>query len=571
MIQFFRKHFSSSSLAILLLFTINLFFVFNILHTNLRDLNLWDESVYINTGRTFFSGTLTPFYRNPLLGIFYSLTYLPYSKSVFWLVQSATLGRILLFSLLWCSAYLVSRQTIKYASPLITVGFLLLFPVITDILNNPSDSLFAAMSGFACWQLLSFYNTQNVRNVFGASFFVGLSALSRNDGLISFAILVILILWLTLRFRSSWKWIPAVVIPFALIVGGYQLNYGLQTGHYAIGTKERSYVAFQQGQEIVYQKDPACKLKQIRCAVLQANQLYGSPEENNFSVLSAIANNPKAYAERVQAHLKAIPQLLFYAYGQRTSFLLLILALCGIYELIRKKEYHLLILLLTWMGYLAVYFLTFFRQGYMRTPFFIFFVLGAFGVQAIAYSLINKKEHKYWLVLLLALAFYGWFAGIQIIYFTAVIMFVVIALLGLVSTKDITYGYLAFLLAGLMLRPAFELPVYEMRGTISEEKAVLALAQALPENSAIASGAPGAVWMARMQPADVADYDYQNIQTPEELYQQFKKDKVAAIYVDSYMSNANEHIWKLIIPGVGTYYEKIYASEDHDIQVLLLK
>jgi hypothetical protein len=101
-----------------------------------------------------------------------------------------------------------------------------------------------------------------------------------------------------------------------------------------------------------------------------------------------------------------------------------------------------------------------------------------------------------------------------------------------------------------------------VRGEIPEEQGVLALVQNLPPGSQVASGAPGAIWMARME----------NLTTPEALYEQFKKDGVDAIYVDPSISNANREIWRLIIPGIGRFYENIYISPGGgNIQVFILK
>jgi hypothetical protein len=559
--------------AALLFIALNLFFVFNFLAVNLRDLNLWDESVYINTGKAMFEGTLPVFARNPLVGLLYALTYIPYQSSPFWLVQSATLGRIILFVLMWISAYLVGKELARYAHPLILPAFVLIFPIAVDILTNPSDALFAAMSGFTFWQVLQFYHTQRVRNIWGASLFISLAALSRNDGLVSFAILTVLVVWLAIRFKISWQWMPALILPFVLLIGGYQLLYGSRTGNYSLGTAERTYVAFQQGQELVYVKDPECRLKRIRCAVLQAEKLYGSGEENHYSIFRAIANNPQAYSKRLMAHVIDLPPLFFITYGQRTALFLLFFAMCGLAVLVRKKQYALLFLFLAWMGYLSVYFLTFFREGYIRTPFFLFFAFGAIGLQAVVENLANKKVTNILIILLTTLTLYGWFEGFQALYFTTIVLLIVFLFSRLFTGDGQTaYGLLLFFIAGLMLHPAFEPPIYKVRGEIPEEQGVLALVQNLPPGSQVASGAPGAIWMARMEPIDVADLDYENVTTPEALYEQFKKDGVDAIYVDHFISNVNREIWRLIIPGIGKYYDNIYTSlGGGDIQIYILK
>ena len=566
--------FTPAFIAALILFALNLFLVFNNLTPSFRDLNGWDESVYINTGKTLFEGTLPVFARNPLVGFLYAVTYIPYQTSPLWLVESATLGRIFLFFVIWLSAFLAGSKVAKHTSPLIIATFVLVFPVLTDILSNPSDSLFAAMSGFAFWQVLSFHGTQNIKHIWWASFFIGLAALSRNDGLVSYGILAVLVVWLAIRSKPAWQWIPALIIPFALIVGGYQLFYGMRTGNYSLGTTERSYVAFLQGQQLVYEKDPQCRFKRIRCAVFQAEKLYGSGEENNYSVLRAIANNPGAYSIRLLAHFRKLPKLFFYSYGQRTTFLLLFLALGGLVELIRKREYSLLALLIVWPAYLGVYFLTFFREGYLRTPFFIFFIFGAIGVQALAENLANLKEKRIWVIILTVTTLLALFTGIQALYFTTVLLLAAVLVIPLFkqADKQTTSGLLILLLVGIILRPAFDPPVRKTLGEEPEVQGILALVQNLPVGSQVASGAPGAIWMARMEPIDVADLDYGNVTTPELLYEQLKKDGVDAIYVDSYLANTNREIWRLMVPGIGKYYENIYLSPGGgNIQVFLLK
>jgi len=568
-----NSRFTPLFIAALIFFALNLFLIFNHLTPSFRDLNGWDESVYINSGRMLFEGSLPIFASNPLIGFLYAVTYIPYQTSPLWLVESATLGRIFLFFLIWLSAFLTGSKISKHASPLIIATFVLVFPIMTDILGNPSDSLFAAMSGFAFWQVLSFYETQKIKHVWWASFFIGLAALSRNDGLVSYVILAVLIIWLAIRFKSAWQWIPALVIPFALIVGGYQLFYGMKTGDYSLGTSQRSYVAFLQGQQLVYVKDPDCRFKRIRCAVFQADELYGSGEENNYSIFRAIANNPQAYSIRLLAHFKSLPKLFSYSYGQRTTFLLLFLALRGLVELIRKKEYSALVLLISWMAYLGVYFLTFFREGYLRTPFFIFFIFGAIGAQALAENLADRKENRIWIIILTVATLLAWFTGIQALYFTTILLLAAALIIPLFKqTSQTTSVLLILFLVGIILRPAFDPPVAKIINEEPEVQGILTLARSLPAGSQVASGAPGAVWMARMEPVDVSGLDYGNVKTPEALYEQLKKDGVKAIYVDSYLANANREIWYLIIPGIGKYYENIYLSPGGgNIQVFLLK
>lgn len=175
---------------LLLVFVFHLVLISADLLPALRDINLWDEAVFINTGKLFAEGQLTPFYRNPLVGMLYALTYLPFGSSPFWMMQSAALGRVILFALLWLAAYLVATRFEKEFSVFVMVGFVLVFPVLTEILVNPSDALFAAMSALAFWQFLGFFQHRDRTHLLWTSVFLGLAALSRNDGLLLFVVFV---------------------------------------------------------------------------------------------------------------------------------------------------------------------------------------------------------------------------------------------------------------------------------------------------------------------------------------------------------------------------------------------
>ena len=136
-------------LAALIVFVLQLYLSLGLLTPTLREINLFDESVYANTGRLLAQGRLTPFSRNPLVGAVYALTYLPFSGSDFWLVGSLSVGRVVMFTLMWWAAYLVFKQIKTGVPALVMAGLLFTSPVRVNIVRNQSDSLFAAFSGFA--------------------------------------------------------------------------------------------------------------------------------------------------------------------------------------------------------------------------------------------------------------------------------------------------------------------------------------------------------------------------------------------------------------------------------------
>ncbi len=113
----------------------------------LGDINPYDEAAYINSGRMLLNGNFPSYADNPLVDVFYALTYLPFSGSPYWLVQSASLGRLLLFSLLWVSLYLVGRRLSDRTALLIPLGIFLVSPLAVEMLRFPSDPLFAGFAG----------------------------------------------------------------------------------------------------------------------------------------------------------------------------------------------------------------------------------------------------------------------------------------------------------------------------------------------------------------------------------------------------------------------------------------
>lgn len=560
----------------LLFFGLNLFLVFNFLLPTMREINVWDESVYVNTGRSLIEGQLPSFARNPLIGVLYGLVYLPFLNSPFWLIQSIWVGRIILFTLMWWSSYLIASQFSKWFPPLTMAGFLLIFPVLVEILLNPSDSLFAAMSGFAFWQVLCFYNSHETKHLWWASFFIGLSALSRNDGLVLFVIFIFLTALIIGRTGWNLKWIAAILVPFTALVGGYLLLYGALTGDFSFGTQERAYTAFQQGQSIDYHHDPSCNQKFLKCAVLQAEQLYGSADENHFSIFNAIRRNPQAYLSRLEKQLLALPELVYSMLGLRTAFLLLILFGRGVLELIRKRQWMLIALLALWPVYLGAYFLTFFRIGYLRMPYYILYAAAAIGAAAFIADAYNKKSALIWSALLAIMTMVAMTSDARALYFTTVLLLAVLGLNYFLSQREnqnfvLMTGLTILLCVGFILRPTLDPPIGHDLTAGAEEQALLAIDAVLPRNSVVAAGAPGWVWAARMEFYDMNGDEFTQLQSGEEVYRFLKSAGVKAVYVDSSLSNANGYLWKLMEPDLDKWYETLYSGREGSIRVLLLK
>ena len=563
-----------------LAFFFSAFLAYNSLSVILREINFWDEAVYLNTGRSLFLGQLPPFSRNPLIGIFYALTYLPFASSYYWMTQSAMLGRFLLFALMWLSGYLVVREVSEQkVTPFIMVGLLLLSPVLVEIVGNPSDALFAAMSAFSLWQFLRFYKYRTVEALAKTSFFLGLSAFSRNDGLILFAIYIVIAVFLLYKNTEKRKLALAVIVPFFSLILGYLLIFGIVNGSSELDTAKRTYVAFLQGHAVDYQNiDTTCQQKIMKCVVQEAENIYGTAEENNASIFIAIKNNPSAYLSRLSKTIKALPEKVLEAYGERTILPLFLFATIGVFSLFKKKQYLLLSILLVSMAYLGVYFLTFFRTGYFRMPYFILYTFAALGISQTVEWMSKTKATLISIGALLALvAMSIIFDARMLTLTTALLFFAFLAGVALISRAEDNqtgkYAATFLLIFAIFITSgkSFDPPIPHPLGELPEEEASVIMQDSFPENTPILAGAPGGAWAARIEYVEPSSSLFQGINSEEELYNRLRELGVEAIYVDHHLSNTNKFTWDLIEPRIGEWYETAYIGREGSIRVLIVR
>lgn len=556
------------------LLLLNIFFVVFRFFPTIRDIGLWDDAGYINRGRELVQGVLPRFSDNPATALLFGFSYLPFQHDHFWMIHTATVGRILLFILVWSASYLIAKQVpgLKWY---VMVGLMFVSTIMVDIIENPSDTLFAGLSGLAFWQMLCYINSRQVKHLALVSTFIGLAALARNDGVILFLAFLLISLSYLKSAENKLQHIVAALLPFSLLVGGYILFYGSITGNFDPGIQERSYLAFLQGQTDVSKPDSNCKAGPIKCAADEADRLYGSSAENNNSILRAIAHNPQAYIQRLLNTILVLPRLAHDAYGKNTFYALAFLIMPGIFLLIRTKKYAILALSLAWCIHLGVYFFTFFRAGYLRMPFFILILLASLGVQELVESLGQKRQWV-WAAILLVLTCVGVQHSLNYLYFSTLILLACLFFGYWLKTSvpEISDPSLLtlvmFLAGGLIMRGGFTPPVIPTLGMISEEQAILVLEQRFDENTPVAAGAPGIPWEARMKFVTIDDKDFLTANTPEEYYANLKKAGVKAIYVDNIITN-NSALWALIKPGIGIYYDQIYSGRSNSILVLVLK
>lgn len=559
------------NLIALSLFTLQLFLVYAELLPNLSNIYFWDEALYINYGRLLTEGTLPPLTDNPFTAAFYALTYLPFINLPYWMVQSCSLGRILLFCLLWLGSWLVARQLTELFKAPYMMGIVFISPVITNILVNPSDSLFAATSCFGLWQLLKYHRSHLNRHLWLGSLFISLSALSRNDGLILFAIFFLLVLFISRPLKSKIKSFFVAIIIFFLIVGGYVIGRGLLTGDYQTGIRQRSYIAFRQGHDIAFREED------IAAQQPELDTLFGTEEENGGSYFIAIMRHPAAYFDRLQAIVKSLPVLLLDAYNKKMALIIFLLAIRGIIDLFQRKKFTLLLILAGWHVYLLVYFLSFFRIGYLWTPFVALFTLTATGLEVLLRNLEKRRERIFWTIFLLVFCIYGLATNKLAVYAGAGTFLLGIWLVYFIQSN---YSQLPqirsivavlFLCIGLIIRGNFPSPKLQLLGQSADEKAVRYLIEHLDKGSTVAAGAPGAVWAAKMNYQQLNKADVPGVENSQQLYQWLVNNNIKAIYMDYHLATNAPYFYDPIINLNGNGLERVFIEDEGSVQVFFVK
>lgn len=556
-----------SKSIILLTFILNIVLIYPILFPNLSDIGMFDESLYINSGRVLVEdGNIPEYAWNPLVACLYAITYIPVQKTTFWLIHSCTIGRFILFGLLWLSAYLVAKQLSSLGHPLVMIIFVLVSPALTYLLGNQSDALFAAMSAFALWQVLSFRNEKKIKHLWFASLFVGLSALARNDGLILFFSFLILALFLSIPIRRLGTALIASVIPFVIIVGGYITLYSLITGKFEFGTMRRTYWAFEQGQGFAYGYSAAD-------GQIETRRLFGTPKENNYSVITAILRNPEAFIQRVRQTVKTSYLKIYFMYGERLGIVIFLLAAMGAVELARKKLYALLLILWLWPVHLFVYLFTFFRHTYFLLPYFVTFSLASFGITSIVDNL-GKKALYIWSFVLLGLASFGILTDRPNIFSATVFFTTGLWILWLImnqyrNLKVIRPIELILALCfAVLLKGGFPYPKFRTLGIAPDERAALYMKEHLNPKSMVLTYAPGNVLVAKMDYYPL-NFELRNINEQEFSSSVAKYAK--AIYVDNDLRHNEPIVWAKIEKMIGSILEVGFKSDDGSIQVLVVK
>ncbi len=573
-------------ICVVLLIALSFALTFRAFFPTLTDIWSFDEANYLNNGRLLLQGELPTYAFNPLVAAFWALAIIPFQESPFWLMHAYTLGRIVIFIFLWYGVYVISRQLKHIISPIMPLLLLLVTPSLLSILDNSSDALFAVLSAFALWQFLRFSATGLRKHLVICSVFIAMAALCRNDGLILFITALILVILLHGARTKTIRSVAVFMAPFAVIVGGYVALAGLLSGELEVGTKRRLYDAFEQGQGV------ACgSLYEAENPYVEgyafARDLYGTPEDNNYSVVKAIQRNPRAFLQRITQVIIQMPAQAFVAYGKGfrgIGALLLLLAVRGIVALAGKRAWSVLLILLAWPLHMLAYLVTFFREGYFLLPCAIVFVLAAIGSAPLFSTMNQRRERVIACAVLLGLIIYALGAVNKHLLASGVVFLLGLSVIWILSdrygntlkhsvrTSIGCYG-IVFLLAiqSQFCRPArCSIPSIPELGTAPDEQAALFLAGYLPAGSNVATYSPAPVIMARLGYIPMFPEPRKLTSRSNLLWWLMTRD-VKAIYIDELFRQCEPGVCGRLDVMKGEELEVVYQDDQNDIQVLLLR
>ena len=558
------------AILLITLFVLNLFLVASSILPSYIEINPFDGAKYIESGRQLVDGgELRELSRSPTLALMYAVIYLFVRQSVDWFVLSAGIGNLLLYSFLWFATYYFGLRFKDDFSPFVLVGIMFISPALLIILGNPSDALYAAMSAIALAKTIDFSRTRRIQDVAWASLFVGLAFVTRLDGIYLFPLFSIVTLFIGFRKVKLVRLLPAIILPGLLFISVFYVASGLTRGNFSTNISGIAYASLQWygttdasgtligGEEVI--------------------ETFGTSEETRGSALIAFSRNPSAVLKQILGNLRAIPNQILSDYGGKkfTPFFLLFV-LAGVYYLLHKKAYGLLILFSLWPLNVGLYLPYYTRSGYYLHSVFIPFVLCALGLAYTFSKKRNRNERAVIFLILGALLIYSLFDHKPAFLAVSIISISVFSITWLaqsissVSLKTSSIGIFIALCAGLILRPPFSFPQPWNVGESPQEQAIHFLQARLDRGDVVGSYVPKPVVAARMTEAKLYGIDIGD--NPVEDFQAWvSANNVKGLIVGPNFINSYPDIWHAIELSIGTIVELELIVDPGSTQIFIVK
>jgi len=367
-----------------------------------------DDSGYLFDGvRLVEQGTWMPLGSGPLSGILNGAIYLFFPHDHMLLGYVSILRRVILLIGIMAAAGSAARAVGGKRAGWAAMAVTAVMRPLSTILMVTADSLYAALAGLSFAVLITGWIAERqsgkparARFWIGAGLLLGLAALARLDGLLLGVILIPVLWFFRGRNRKATRDTLSFAGGFAAPVVLYILIFAAATGSWDPQIGQRSYLAFEQGHNFLYTD---------RYEVVpspSAADLYGTAEENGYSVLRAIERNPWAFLRRVPLVAANAVRMYYDAYSILGGAMFLFLAAGGAAALWKRPRRVVLGLALLWCLPLLGYALASYRPGFFGMLFPILLTLVVAGSVPVAenFRSLLKTEQVSLLVVWLLVA-----------------------------------------------------------------------------------------------------------------------------------------------------------------------
>jgi len=534
------------------------------------EINPFDGAKYVESGRQLVDGgELREISRSPTLALMYAAIYVFVQGSMDWLVLCAGIGNLILWSFLWFGTYYLGLRFRDDFEPVILLGIVFLSPVLIIILGNPSDALYAGFSVLALARTIDYSRSLRLRDLAWASFFIGLAFITRLDGLYLFPLFIILAVILGYRKIKLHRLALAVLLPGLAIIGAFFLASGISRGNFSTNYGGIAYASLQWygttdasgtligGEEVI--------------------ETFGTSQENRGSALVAFAHNPSAVLEKILDNLRKVPNQILSDYGDKkfTPFFLLFM-LAGVFAVIRKKSYFLVILFALWPLNVVLYLPYYTRSGYYLHSFFIPFILSAFGLKYVFSPGRSNRERA---VILAAISIFAIYSILdqKPAFVAAAVLSIGVVVLHWLSLRSESnpgrsqaVGLLLAGCAGLILRSPFSFPQPWIVGESPAEQAVHYLENRLDRGDVVGTYVPKPVVAARMTERPLYGIPIGDDPVAD-LQAWITSNNVKALIVEPNFINSYPEIWNAIQLSQGISIELERIFDPGSTQVFVVK
>jgi hypothetical protein len=361
--------------------------------------------------------------------------------------------------------------------------------------------------------------------------------------------------------------LTATVVPFLVIVGGYMILYYSLTGQSPWGTGKYFYLTFEQGHGLAYNERFSDGNFWVE-GQIEARRLFGSPEQNQHSVIAAIQRNPSAYLQRVPRLIYGAVWGIIGIYGGPLSVWIFLMAFRGCIELLIQKRFKLLGILFLWTCYFTIYILLVFQLTNLLLPFATVYCLASAGLTAVV-SVHDPTERYLWSCTLVGLTamLIGLNTSLAFVGSAAILLVGLWLIWKVLDRYRISEAFTSLALVFLLFLMSLiheGLPLSKPRklGIASDERAVLFLKQNWPEGTPVAAYSFIIPWAAKMTYVSLLKTEFSEAAAAGDLQHWMKAKKLQVIYSDHSLERSEPVLWGLIENQIGKSLEVAFSSQD---------